>query len=327
MGGSIGVASQPGQGSTFSFRLVLPRASERFHERTAAVPAATSFHDGRVLLVEDHPLAQDILFEMLEDLGCLVDVASDGAEAVACAREHDYDVILMDMQMPRMNGLTATRAIREIPLHRDTPIVAVTANAFVEDRQRCLDAGMNGHLSKPVTPAGLAAALGQWMPGLAAVNSASPLCEDELSSKIPGLTVPSNWRRSPEGLAAYCTQLARFIEMHGAAGTQLRESLAAGAHDAAAILAHDLKGVAALLGAERIASLAGEIEGGIRKHLGEDRVAALIADCETELVRLAEAFRRVAELASKFPDELNGPGGTASARTSAGQPAKGNRRG
>ncbi|HEX8987660.1 MAG TPA: response regulator, partial [Rhodocyclaceae bacterium] len=329
MGGSIGVASEPGQGSTFSFTLVLPRASERFHERRAAFPASPSFHGGRVLLVEDHPLAQDILFEMLEDLGCLVDVASDGTEAVACAREHGYDVILMDMQMPRMNGLAATRAIREIPIHRDTPIIAVTANAFVEDRQRCLDAGMNGHLSKPVTPASLAAALGQWMPGLAAVDSESPLCEDELSSKIPGLTVPANWRRSPEGLAAYCTQLERFIQMHSATGTQLRERLAAGANESAATLAHDLKGIAALLGAERIASLAGEIEGGIRKDLGKDRVAALIADCETELVRLAEAFRRVAGLGSQLADEneLNGPGGTASARTSAGQPAKGNRRG
>jgi CheY-like chemotaxis protein len=313
MGGTIVLASQPGQGSTFSFTLVLPRA-----------PA---LHGGRVLLVEDHPLAQDILFEMLEDLGCLADVASDGAEAVACAREHRYDVILMDMQMPRMDGLAATRAIREIPIHRDTPIIAVTANAFVEDRQRCLDAGMNGHMGKPVTPASLGAVLSQWMPGLAVADDEPPACENELSlalAEIPGLTVASSWRRSPEGLTDYCRQLERFLQTHGATGTQLRERLAAGAHDAAATLAHDLKGIAALLGADRIASLAGEIEGGVRRHRDEDRIAALIADCEAESARLAAAFQRVAGPGGRLRDEieLNGPGGIA-----AGRPAKGNRRG
>ena len=119
----------------------------------------------RVLFAEDHPLSQKILFEMLEDLGCEVDFASDGVEAVEHARARGYDLILLDIQMPRMDGVAAARAIRALPAHRDTPIVALTASAYAEDRQRCLEAGMNGHIGKALTPATLAAALRPWRPG------------------------------------------------------------------------------------------------------------------------------------------------------------------
>jgi PAS domain S-box-containing protein len=295
MGGKIQVDSQPGRGSTFSFALVLPRATEHVPHVTAADTDEASFDGRRVLLAEDHPLGQDILFEMLEDMGCLVDVASDGTEAVACAQEHSYDLILMDMQMPRMDGLSATRAIRRISGHRNTPIVALTANAFVEDRQRCLDAGMNGHIGKPVTPATLAAVLAQWLPDLAVSHSEAPLCENDLSlalAKIPGLTVGTSWRRSAEGVADYRAQLERFIKMHGIAVKRLRESVAAGEYDAAQMLAHDLKGIAGLMGAERIASLAGELEEALRWRADDAHLAALTASCDAELARLAEAVLR-----------------------------------
>jgi CheY-like chemotaxis protein/anti-sigma regulatory factor (Ser/Thr protein kinase) len=197
MGGTIAIDSQVGKGSTFSFKVVVPRG----RAAPAPAPLATDFRGRHVLFAEDHPMAQEMLLEMLEDIGCEADLACDGAEAVECARARTYDLILMDMQMPRMDGLAATRAIRALPGHRDTPIIALTANAFGEDRQRCLDAGMNGHLGKPVTPATLVATLGRWLPDLNVPDGEISFCDSELSRAlmlIEGLEVPSHARRSPE---------------------------------------------------------------------------------------------------------------------------------
>jgi two-component system, sensor histidine kinase and response regulator len=163
MGGEIEVRSSPGAGSCFSFDLVIGRAGQGGVEAKMEAPAA-DLRGMRVLFAEDHPLSQKILFEMLEDLGCEVDFASDGVEAVEHARARGYDLILLDIQMPRMDGVAAARAIRALPAHRDTPIVALTASAYAEDRQRCLEAGMNGHIGKALTPATLAAALRPWWP-------------------------------------------------------------------------------------------------------------------------------------------------------------------
>jgi len=163
MGGRIEVRSNPGTGSCFTFDLVIARAGRDGVETRAETPA-TDLHGMSVLFAEDHPLSRRILAEMLEGLGCGVDVAANGAEAVERARARGYDLILLDMQMPIMDGVAAARAIRALPAHRDTPIVALTASAYAEDRQRCLDAGMNGHIGKALTPATLAAALRPWRP-------------------------------------------------------------------------------------------------------------------------------------------------------------------
>jgi CheY-like chemotaxis protein len=101
--------------------------------------------------------------ELLQAVGLKVDLAEDGEQALALVAEHDYDLILMDMQMPKMNGIDATRAIRALPGRVQMPILALTANAFDEDRQRCLAAGMNDHIGKPVDPAALFATLLKWL--------------------------------------------------------------------------------------------------------------------------------------------------------------------
>lgn len=155
MGGNIEVQSLPGAGSTFRFRAIVGIANaidrpgvlqdRKATDTTEALPLASL----RVLLVEDHVINQVLASKLLERMGITADLATDGAQAVRCVSEVAYDIILMDMQMPVMDGLEATRAIRQLPLPVQPYIIALTANAYDSDRENCLQAGMNDFLSKP----------------------------------------------------------------------------------------------------------------------------------------------------------------------------------
>jgi len=158
MGGEVGVESTPGRGSIFwmSARLKKQNPQEpTAHPVTAESAEAMlkrDFPGCRILLVEDEPINREIMLEYLQDCDQQVDVAEDGVVAVEQAKNNRYDLILMDMQMPRLDGIEATRQIRQLPESADIPIIALTANAFSEDKERCFEAGMNDFVAKPASP-------------------------------------------------------------------------------------------------------------------------------------------------------------------------------
>jgi signal transduction histidine kinase/ActR/RegA family two-component response regulator len=173
MGGDISVQSTPGSGSTFSFTIRLKKVpGDALAEPVAQLAPCpdtenilkTRHRDKRILLAEDDPILQEVMLAMLHDeIGLTIDLAADGAQAVALATATAYDLILMDFQMPVMDGLSATRAIRHLNGHDKTPILAMTANAFASDRASCLDVGMNDFISKPVVPEYLFSILAKWL--------------------------------------------------------------------------------------------------------------------------------------------------------------------
>ena len=158
MGGEIGVQSQPGAGSTFWFTARLGRG-------VAATPVSTmaTIRGARILLVEDNDINQLVACDMLQDAGFVVDLADNGQVALDRIAQTPYDLVLMDMQMPVMDGITATAAVRRMEQHKRLPIIAVTANVMPQDRRKCMEAGMNDFLAKPIEPDALWDVLCRWI--------------------------------------------------------------------------------------------------------------------------------------------------------------------
>ena len=251
-----------------------------------------SAHDAtgiRVLLVEDNEVNQQVATELLESAGAIVTVASHGAEAVKILTEGDqlvpFDVVLMDLQMPEMDGITATKLLRGNPRLKQIPIIAMTAHALVEERNRCIEAGMNDHVSKPIDPDALFSTLLKWAepkPKSAAEpvtvspsQTASAKSAGEVAlPQIAGVNLAAGLNRVAGNRNLYVKLLSQFVSQQAGAATQISAALDAGDRKLAERIAHTVKGVAGNLGISDVQSAAQNLEKGIRE--GHDSVPMLL---------------------------------------------------
>lgn len=255
----------------------------------------------RVLLVEDNPINQEVALSLLQEVGMLADLAGNGQEALDRARQSAYDLILMDMQMPVMDGLEATRLIRELPGYAATPILALTANAFGDDREQCLAAGMNDHISKPVNPDVLFDKLLCWLPRRQPEGNAPPPEASRAATGadalldalrgIPDLDAESGLHNLNHHAAAYGRLLRLFAESHADDAERLRAQLLAGARADARGIAHSLKGAAANLGLVAVRACATDIEAALRDEtVPADQVLARLPQLEQRIREISEAL-------------------------------------
>jgi two-component system sensor histidine kinase/response regulator len=269
----------------------VPRSPVALPKNPAAIAGA------RILLVEDNELNQEIGIELLKDLGMEVELAEDGSVALEMLQRRSYDLVLMDMQMPVMDGITATREIRRNPDLASLPIVAMTANAMSVDRDACLAAGMNDHLAKPIDQERLVAALLRWIrppkaqktpaisaesardqpgKGAEASDPARPADLQTCLAKIPGLDSRKGIEMVMNREDLYRRLLGKYLEGQAMAPDKIATALAAGDRKLAQLTAHSLKGTSAQVCASGIRMQAEAIEHAIRDGMpAEDLVASV----------------------------------------------------
>lgn len=283
MNGEIGVESTPGQGSRFWCRLPLePVEAATIPDPQTPVlppePAARSFIDATVMLVEDDPINQVVASEILETLGLNVIVAEHGSKALELLSSQPLpDLVLMDMNMPMMDGIEATRRARQLPGCDSLPIIALTANAVAGERERCMDAGMNDFLTKPIDIDKLARTLDYWLTPGPVRGSELYFSSDDETDDVPStdaaaedvLNVRVGLLRANKDPELYGELLQRFLDASPVYLNELHGALKVFDHEAAIRAAHRLKGTSLQLGAGKLGVLAAGVESAISSRGNE----------------------------------------------------------
>lgn len=239
-----------------------------------------SIHGAKILVVEDNELNQEVASGLLEGEGFVVDIANNGQEAVDMLNLHAYDIVLMDMQMPVMDGLTATREIRKIDQFKDLPVLAMTANAMDQDKEKCAEAGMNDHVAKPIDPDELFNALLKWIKPKAKVVAMPPHAKHEMQSadapidldRIAGLDTKLGLKRVMGKMPLYINMLKKYVETGPAALEDLKKAIAANDHDTAERIAHTFKGINGNIGASTLQDMSGNIEKLVKNPSNTDKL-------------------------------------------------------
>ena len=306
MGGRIGFDSAPGRGSLFWFELPFRPANAPVEQAAATTGVAAAPLRGHVLLAEDNAVNRIVAQAMLESFGLRVSLAENGLQALQMVSEQDFDGVLMDCQMPELDGFEATRRIRQLP-HPSTaprlPIIALTANAIEGDRERCLAAGMDDYLSKPFRQTELHALLSRYLPS--AETSTQPRHPEHPTTAATAIEAGSaNASRIDESILVQLVSLesagrqgivasvlSRWLESSETAFAHLSEAVAASDWETASQRAHNLKSSSGHVGATGLASVFAAIELAARR--GETaRLADMVAEIGPSFLEVRSAMQR-----------------------------------